>query len=557
MSFLENPMLLDSLFAVMRKLLGVLDFRLNLVYNIIKELITVNSNLTYLDTYVLQKDMRIRMPKNIVENLGLTKGESKFSIFYDKENGCLVLKPLIESFQLEFPTINTAVVHSNNKKTIKFVDLFAGLGGIRLGFEQAFHEKGFDTKCVLTSEIKPYAVEALRNNFEQDNLQGDIHAIKSSDIEDFDFLLAGFPCQAFSTAGKGLGFLDTRGTLFFEVERILNEKKPYGFILENVEGLVLHDREKKSDPIGRTLKTILKSLENLGYNVEWRLLECQKFGVPQLRKRIFIVGTLKSKVDMDHFTEVHKVVGDILEKGKPLINSHFTQCLMSHYKSSELYGKAIKDKRGGENNIHSWDIGLKGEISEEQKRLIERIFKERRKKHWAEEIGIKWMDGMPLTQEQISTFWKSDHLKQMLDDLVQKGYLVMEHPKDIVKIYMDDGSEREVRQQNTTKPLGYNIVAGKLSFEFTKILDPNTVSPTLVAADVSHIGVVDGDGIRQLTIREGLRLFGYPENYNLSMFSDTSSGLSKAFDLLGNTVVVPVVKAVAEKLCETYCKDNI
>lgn len=437
-------------------------------------------------------------------------------------------------------------------KKVKFVDLFAGLGGIRLGFEQAFNEMGFETECVLTSEIKPYAIQALKNNFEQDNLKGDIHDIDSDDIEDFDFLLAGFPCQAFSTAGKGLGFLDTRGTLFFEVERLLHEKQPCGFILENVEGLVLHDRENSKDKIGRTLKTILKSLDNLGYQVEWRLLECQKFGVPQLRKRIFIVGMKGQKVDMNTFKEEYKVISDILESGKPLVDSNFTQCLLKHYHPDELHGKAIKDKRGGSNNIHSWDIGLKGEVTEEQKKLAEMLFRERRKKHWAEEIGIKWMDGMPLTAEQISTFYKSDNLKEMLDDLVKKGYLVMEYPKAVVKVIMDDGSIREVRQQDKTKPLGYNIVAGKLSFEFTKILDPNNIAPTLVAADLSHIGVVDGAGVRKLTIREGLRLFGYPETYNLSMFDDNGTGLDKAFDLLGNTVVVPAVKAVAEKLCNAY-----
>lgn len=539
--------------------------KLNLIY---QGVVIMESKLIYLDTYVLQKDMRIRMPKSIIENLGLIKGESKLRVFYDCNKNCIILKPEYDIPQIEFSDSfisevdskseinkNNSIPLKEKKKQIKFVDLFAGLGGMRLGFEQAFRERGFETECVLTSEIKPYAIEALHDNFKQDNLQGDIHAIDSADIENFDFLLAGFPCQAFSTAGKGLGFLDTRGTLFFEVERILKEKKPYGFILENVEGLVLHDREKKTDPIGRTLKIILQSLVNLGYNVEWRLLECQKFGVPQLRKRIFIVGTLKSKVDMDHFKEVHRVVGDILESGKPLTDSHFTRCLMSHYKPNELYGKAIKDKRGGDNNIHSWDIGLKGEITEEQKQLIERLFKERRKKHWAEEIGIKWMDGMPLTLEQISTFWDSSYLKDMLDDLVAKGYLVMEHPKNIVTIQMEDGNTREVRKQDASKPLGYNIVAGKLSFEFTKILDPDSVAPTLVAADVSHIGVVDGGGIRQLTIREGLRLFGYPETYNLSMFDDTGSGLAKAFDLLGNTVVVPVVKAVSEKLCNAFIND--
>lgn len=436
--------------------------------------------------------------------------------------------------------------------TVKFIDLFAGMGGIRLGFEQAFNERGFETECVLTSEIKPYAVQALKENFAQDNLVGDICQIDAKDIPNFDVLLAGFPCQAFSTAGKGLGFLDTRGTLFFEVERILKEKQPYAFILENVEGLVLHDRESNKDKIGRTLKTILASLNNLGYKVEWRLLECQKFGVPQLRKRIFIVGTKDTYIDMDHFEEKSKVVGEVLEHNMPLVDTHFTKCLLKHYKPDELHGKAIKDKRGGASNIHSWDIGLKGEVTKQQKILVEKLFKERRKKHWAKEIGIQWMDGMPLTLEQISTFCSEENLKEMLDDLVDKGYLVKEHPKSVVEIEMEDGSKRKVRQQDESKPKGYNIVSGKLSFEFTKILDANDVAPTLVATDVSHMAVVDGEGIRRLTLREGLRMFGYPEDYNLSMFNDDSTGLAKAFDLLGNTVVVPVVKSVAEKLCDAY-----
>ena len=161
------------------------------------------------------------------------------------------------------------------------------------------------------------------------------------------------------------------------------------------------------------------------------------------------------------------------------------------------------------------------------------------------------MDGMPLTLEQISTFHKSEHLKEMLDDLVKKGYLVMEHPKNIIEV-TKDGKITNIRKQDTSKPIGYNIVSGKLSFEFTKILSPNDVAPTLVAADVSHIAVIDGNGIRKMTLREGLRMFGYPENYNLSMFNNNATGLSKAFDLLGNTVVVPTVKAVSERLYNTY-----
>ena len=139
---------------------------------------------------------------------------------------------------------------------VKFIDLFAGLGGIRLGFEKSFKELGFETECVMTSEIKPYAVETLSNNFSHDYFVGDIFNVENEQIPDFDFLLGGFPCQAFSAAGNRYGFAETRGTLFFEIERILRDKNPYGFILENVEGLVKHDLENKNDNIGRTLSTI-------------------------------------------------------------------------------------------------------------------------------------------------------------------------------------------------------------------------------------------------------------------------------------------------------------
>lgn len=435
---------------------------------------------------------------------------------------------------------------------IKFIDLFAGLGGMRLGFEQACATLGVEAECVLTSEIKPSAIMALNKNFVHKNMVGDITQVQTKDLPDFDFLLGGFPCQAFSTAGKQYGFADTRGTLFFEVERILKDKRPFGFILENVEGLVVHDRERPGDVIGRTLSVILQHLESLGYKVTWKVLNCGDFGVPQGRKRIFIIGTLKDFVSLEDFDKKRCVLEDILENGLDTVDSSFTKCLLSHYSVEELYGKAIKDKRGGKNNIHSWDIGLKGEINREQKNLLNKIFKERRKKCWAEEIGIEWMDGMPLTLEQIKSFCNYENLEQLLEDLVDKGYLVKEYPKKLVKTESENGSVKTYREQDKTKQLGYNIVAGKLSFEFTKILNPREVAPTFVATDISHIGVVDGNGVRRLTIRECLRSFGYPDTYDLSMLENSKNGLLKAFDLLGNTVVVPTVKSVSERVLSVY-----
>lgn len=430
-------------------------------------------------------------------------------------------------------------------EAVKFIDLFAGMGGLRLGFESAFKQAGFETKCIMTSEIKPYAVETLHKNFKHDYFVGDISKVKTSEIPDFDFLLGGFPCQPFSAGGNRHGFSDTRGTLFFEIERILQDKSPHGFILENVEGLVKHDLQNKTDKIGRTLQTIIDRLEALEYKVNWKVLNSSEFGLPQERKRIFIVGTKKDKINLDGFEKVRKEISDIVEHGLPAMETKFTKLLLKNFTIEELYGKSIKDKRGGTNNIHSWDIGLKGAISKEQNIILNKLFKERRKKQWAQEHGIDWMDGMPLTLAQIKTFHKSKDLKKMLDDLVEKGYLKIEHPKSLVKVETELGS-KTMRVENPALKKGYNIVSGKLSFEINKILNPKGIAPTLVATDMERLVIPDGKVIRRMTLREGMRLFGYPEWFELPV------KMKEGFDLLGNTVAVNVVEAVSKRVAEKY-----
>lgn len=440
---------------------------------------------------------------------------------------------------------NNGVRVSKGKVSIKFIDLFAGIGGLRLGFEMACNELGISTECVLTSEIKPHALKVLNKNFSHSNVVGDITRVESQFIEDFDFLLAGFPCQPFSAGGKRHGFVDTRGTLFFEIERILAEKSPYGFVLENVEGLVKHDLEKKGDLIGRTLRTILERLTALGYQVNWNVLNAADFGLPQARKRIFIVGTKDKLVDLDNFNKKTTTLSAILDKGLPTMDTKFTKLLLEHFSIDDLSGKSIKDKRGGEENIHSWDIELKGPVSKKQALLLNKLLKERRRKCWAEEIGIEWMDGMTLTLDQIRTFYDSPKLKEMLDDLVEKGYLKYEHPKTLVKEPTDRGI-RTYRAKDISLPLGYNIVSGKLSFEINKILNPNGIAPTLVATDMERLAVPDGKGLRRMSIREGLRLFGFPEDF------DMPTTVNEAFDLLGNTVAVNVVHSLSSRLANNY-----
>lgn len=419
---------------------------------------------------------------------------------------------------------------------IRFIDLFAGIGGIRKGFELACRDMGRESRCVFTSEIKPHAIEILSQNHPGETVAGDITRVDTRDIPDFDFLLAGFPCQAFSAAGLRRGFEDTRGTLFFDVARILKDKKPRGFVLENVEGLVNHDKASSKDPVGRTLQTILRTLDGLGYKVSWKVLNAKHFGVPQDRRRIYIAGSLNDHPDLEGFVEKKARLADVLESGLACHHSRFVDAVLQKYAAADLVGKSFKDKRGGKNNIHSWDIETKGPVSPEEKALLEKLLTERRKKAYASHYGIDWMDGMPLTLAHIKAFAGTDNVEETLESLVERGYLVKEHPKRKV------GGKRV---QDKSLPLGYNIVAGKMSFEVNKVLDPDGVAPTLVAMDMHGLFVADGNGLRRLTLREGLRLFGYPDDYSFDIPSDLG------YDLLGNTVVVPVIRAVSSRILET------
>ena len=159
----------------------------------------------------------------------------------------------------------------------QFIDLFAGIGGMRLAFENAGGE------CVFSSEWDKDSQKTYAANFGEIP-QGDITKISASDIPDFDVLLAGFPCQPFSSIGQRAGFKhETQGTLFYDVLRIIKEKRPVSFLLENVKGLVSHDK-------GNTFGIIQKSLRKEGYELFYQILDSSDFGVPQVRKRIYIVG---------------------------------------------------------------------------------------------------------------------------------------------------------------------------------------------------------------------------------------------------------------------------
>ncbi len=288
-------------------------------------------------------------------------------------------------------------------------------------------------------------------------------------------------------------------------------------------------------------------MDELGYKVNWKVLNAADYGVPQNRKRIYIIGNKLVQPSFDDLQHQSKKLKDVLFNGLQVSSSPFVKSLLKHYTIEELVGKSCKDKRGGCDNIHSWDLELKGKLSKREKNLLTLIMKERRKRKWAAQWGIDWMDGMPLSKDMIKTFANYEGLEKDLNDCVNKNYLKYEHPKKLI----NDGNGATHREEDTKKPYGYNIVSGKMSFEVNKILDPNDIAPTLVAMDMGHLFVPDNNGIRPLTLREGLRLFGYPDDYKFDI------GLSDGYDLLGNTVVVPVIKQVSEKVLDCIPKGEI
>lgn len=163
---------------------------------------------------------------------------------------------------------------------MKYLSLFSGIGGFEIPMQK------LNWECVGFSEIDPYAIKVYENHFPKHINYGDITKIIADDLPDFDLICGGFPCQSFSIAGKRRGFEDTRGTLFFEIARIVRAKRPRYIFLENVKGLLSHDE-------GYTFSRIISAIDELGYDCQWEVLNSKNFGVPQNRERVFIIGHLR------------------------------------------------------------------------------------------------------------------------------------------------------------------------------------------------------------------------------------------------------------------------
>jgi DNA (cytosine-5)-methyltransferase 1 len=329
----------------------------------------------------------------------------------------------------------------SDKDKLRSIDLFAGIGGIRLGFDQTFGD-GIET--VFVSEWDKYAQETYKANFHDSfELAGDITVIDERDVPPFDICLAGFPCQAFSLAGQRKGFHDdykgkSRGTLFFDVVRICSYHKPKVIFCENVKGLTIHDK-------GRTFKVIKGTLEEMGYKPFDMILNSRDFGVPQNRERIYIVA-FRGDLGVDEF-----IFPDPLEEQARIKDILENQPVSARYYLSETYLETLRKHRA---------------------------------RHEAKGNGF--------------------------------GFEIREH---------DD--------------VAGAIVCGGMGRERNLIIDDRITDYT----PVTNIkGRISRENVRKMTPREWARLQGYPDSFVLPL-ADVH-----LYKQLGNSVTVPVIKAIAEKI---------
>lgn len=467
---------------------------------------------------------------------------------------------------------------------MKFLDLFAGIGGFRLGMESAGHE------CVGFCEIDKFARKSYKaiHNTEREREYHDITAVSDEEWRELrgtvDVIYGGFPCQAFSIAGKRKGFLDeTRGTLFFEIARAAEQIKPRILFLENVKGLLSHDK-------GRTFRIILSTLDELGYNVEWQLLNSKNFGVPQNRERVFIIGHLRGSSGR----EVFPITGENTGTIKRVVNGRETH----GHSTYDVFGTdgispTLKTMQGGNLqpkivvNINPSGNGMNGNVYDSE-RLAPTLTTN---KGEGPKVAVKVKEatkiGYAIAEQGDSINFSVPNSKtrrgrvgkgvaQTLDTQCNQAVIVQK-PRGFNK-----GGEHEIaptlsanswHENNLLKTGG---VYTNDSESYNSGILPG-LSRTLKAHN-HDAGVFDGIRVRRLTPRECWRLQGFPDwafdkaafgniipsNYKSKLFKRSMSkdewkdyqrltrhqqtSNSQLYKQAGNSVTVNVIAEIARRL---------
>jgi DNA (cytosine-5)-methyltransferase 1 len=400
---------------------------------------------------------------------------------------------------------------------MKFLDLFSGIGGFRLGMESVGHE------CIGFCEIDKFARESYKSIFQTEG-EIEFHDIRDVSDDEFkklrgkvDVICGGFPCQAFSIAGRRLGFEDTRGTLFFEIARAAKQIQPRFLFLENVKGLLNHDK-------GRTFTTILTTLDELGFDVEWQVLNSKDFGVPQNRERVFIIGHLRGECTRRIFP---------LSSASKQVDKHqklSTNTLTTRYPNSQGVGSYIIESESQRvssiGNINKSGRGMNGEVyqadglaptlttnkGEGQKIAIPVLTPDQSDKR---QNGRRFKtDGEPMF-----TLTAQDRHGVLIKEATKKGY-----------------SEAEIGDSVNLSHPNSKTRRGRVGKQ---------IANTLLTGESQ--GVVEPDfRIRKLTPRECWRLQGFPD-WAFDKAQEVNSN-SQLYKQAGNSVTVNVIAVIAKEL---------
>jgi DNA (cytosine-5)-methyltransferase 1 len=371
---------------------------------------------------------------------------------------------------------------------MKYFSIFSGIGGFELGIKKSTNNTW---ECIGYSEIDKYTIQIYQKHFKEHKNYGDATRINTDELPDFDILVGGFPCQAFSIAGKRQGFNDTRGTLFFEISRVLRNKRPRYFLLENVKGLLSHE-------FGETFHSILRILSELGYNIEWQILNSKNFGVPQNRERIFIFGTRGGS---------RSKVFPIIESIEPLESS---TCLDANYWKGP-------DKHGQRTLIEITQEQSQGNRIYDPKGISTTITSQ------AGGLGAKTgLYAIVPNGKKIDLTNRPEGYCQLKETRTEKG------KKTRREIRKKEGRDSTLRGKDDKKYIPHNnnlancLTTGK-----------HNIEKWIIQPDIK---------IRRLTPKECERLQGFPDNWTFGI-SDT-----QRYKCLGNAVTVNVIETIIKKI---------
>jgi DNA (cytosine-5)-methyltransferase 1 len=382
--------------------------------------------------------------------------------------------------------------------TFTYVSLFSGVGG----FEQALNKLG--GKCVMASEIDKFANKAYEVLYGEPTI-GDVTKIDENDVPDHDLLVGGFPCQAFSVAGKRLGFEDTRGTLFFEMARIAKAKKPKVILAENVKGLVGHDK-------GRTLNVIIQTLCDIGYTVDFNVLNSKYFGVPQNRERVFIVAVRDDLVEQEPWMDVKG--STVVPKGKRRIQQlEGVKTFNFDWPPQEEVTTRLRD-------ILEDDVDEQFYLSEEKTAKLVACICESTPDKTPIEYSRK--NGIGKEIKQAHTLSASDW----------RGLNRNQTQNAVLEVRPVLTPDRETKRQNGRR-----------------FKDDGEESFTLTAQDRHGVAIGDSQKyrIRKLTPRECFRLQGFPDSEFDKLVAAGISN-SQLYKMAGNAVTVNVIDAIGRRL---------